>query len=54
MIEDLIVYIKLHDTAPSAFDISMKPTLFRVFQGYLSTAFVAVARRFALEENKTV
>jgi len=40
MIEDLIVYIKLHDTAPSAFDIPMK-----------STAFVYAATRFALEKE---
>jgi hypothetical protein len=32
----------------------MKPTLFRMLQGYLPTAFATVATRFALEENKTV
>ena len=44
----LIDYIQEHDTAPTAFGISMKPTVLQLLYGYMSSAVAAIITKYVI------
>ena len=45
-VEELIAYIADHDQAPTAFGIAIKPTLFRLLQGYIVTGIASLLIKY--------